>query len=178
MRILILIVSLFIGYCNAFAAQTGSATADTAAVGTVSTIGNPTSQITLSAGNGQGFFGLYTNGVAITAGNYAPFYKNGVAYQVSSGKSFQVYQICVESPGTSAAFSLVSATASFAHNASSITGGVYQSGTVSNYNMFTSASAEQVKCWNWMYSFAQNTYPGIQGNTATGYRTYLVGREI
>lgn len=108
---------------------------------------------TISAGDWVG---------SLTAGNFYPFYKDGVAYQVTSGKTAYCWGLTGKA-GAASAIQLVSATASFAYNAGSITGGVYQGGVAGKYpQVFTTAYGRVPGT----YSFAATTYPGIQAGAS------------
>jgi hypothetical protein len=139
---------------------------------TVSASGANTAQVSippsqLVAGAAQQIFSLYIGAANSGAPNYLPFYRAGVIYQVPSGKTTYCFDITAASSqtlgGTGPAFmDLISATATFVSNASSITGGVGQcgapGGTALCDTIGTSSVATVVPG---VYSFASLTWPGI-----------------
>jgi hypothetical protein len=127
--------------------------------------------------NSQGYFTLYTNDGTKTGTHYGAFYKNGVAYQVTAGKTFQVTKICIATVAANTTFQLMSATASFAENAASVTGGVYQSGVAAG-NSLQSTAANTYVCYGSTYSFAASTYPGFGAGGTTNYYLAVTGKEI
>lgn len=111
---------------------------------------------------------LHTNIANITATNVAPLYANGVAYQVPGGKVFYVTKVCYEGTATSSPFQLLTATASFAVNATtaSLTGPVYQGGAAGGHQYYI-AVANTPTCKSELYQFAASTFPGIQERDAS-----------
>lgn len=103
----------------------------------------------------------------LTAGNFYPFYKNGVAYQVTSGKTAYCFNITLHTSAVANAAQLVSATASFAFNAGSITGGVHQAGAAGKYPMVNqAASTNNGAPQPGTYQFGATTFPGIQSSAS------------
>lgn len=138
------------------------------------------SNLIIPESNSQGYFTLYTSGIAITSGNVAPLYKNGVAYQVTAGKTFKISKVCLAS-GAAPVFSyqLLTATAPFAANATaaSLTGPVYQSGVAGGYAYQNSASAGSYTCFDTTWDMAASTYAGYQSNS-TNNSVMVIGKEI
>jgi len=119
----------------------------------------------------QGAGGIFTivagdTSNSLTSTNYYPFYKNGVAYQVTAGKTAVCFDKTAESGVANAQFQLVSATASFAFNAASLTGGVYQASAAGKGGEIVACSASTWCGLPGSYQFAASTYPGIQSLVA------------
>lgn len=110
-----------------------------------------------------GWFTIIAEGTP-GAGNYEPFYKDGVAYQVSGGVKAVCISMSYTTSATTDGFQLMSATASFARGASSVTGGVYENGVSGEYYHYA-AVAHQLVNTNFMYRFGASTYPGIQASS-------------
>lgn len=175
MKTVILFLGLILGL-NAFAA-TGSGQ-----VSNITSIGgfNNNDNTTVGDSNSQGYFTIYTYNTAPTAGNVLVLKKNGSAYQVTAGKTFKMSKICYASSVADGDFQLLTATASFADNATtaSLTGPVYQAGAAAGYFFHTSATANQIQCWSASYDFGASTYVGIQARTANSYYVAITGKEI
>lgn len=139
---------------------------------------NLTDSVNIPNSNADGYFTIYGGG-SLTAINVAPLYKNGVAYQVPSGKTFVASKICILSGQATTRVQLLSATASFAHNvgAGTLTGPVYMAGVTDKYPLLT-LTANVHTCFSSFYSFTQNVYTGYQADTATGYSITVTGKEI
>ena len=138
--------------------------------------GEGTPSLTIPESNSQGYFTLYGYaGGAVSAGNFAPLLKNGVAYQVTSGSSFHAISICIQATTVGQYAQLASATSAIAVNASSLTGGVYQSGSAANYSMLTATPVYTVTCINAPYTFASATYAGFQSDAIQTIS--VVGKE-
>jgi hypothetical protein len=161
---------------NVFAATGSGNVSNVLTLGGVSNLGN----LVIPEANSQGYFALYTSGVAITSGNVAPLYKNGVAYQVTAAKTFKTTKICVAS-GAAPVFNyqLITATASFAANATtaSLTGPVYQSGAAGGYSLMNAAAAGVYTCFDATFDMAASTYAGYQSNS-TNNSVIVIGKEI
>lgn len=107
-------------------------------------------------------FSLYGgDGGALTATDFYPFYKNGVAYQVTAGKTAYCFNFTANN-AAAASFQFVSATASFAFGAASITGGVHMGGAAGKYPLESGASANVVVSIPGTYTFGASTFPGFQ----------------
>lgn len=125
---------------------------------------------------GVSVFSIYAGDwtASVTSGNFYPFYKNGSAYQVSSGKTATCFNITMLING-SGSIQLMSATASFAFNASSVTGGVYQGGAsgraVITNGSFTGGIPLTIPG---TYQFTSLTYPGYQVGSGSMDRPPLV----
>ena len=138
---------------------------------TVSAPGANTGSVSISpamlSGTGvNGIFSLYVGGT-LTAGNYYPLYRNGVAYQVTSGKTAYCFDITSLCTNASYSGQLFSATASFASGAASITGGVYQCGVTPGYCIVSSPTASTTTVVPGVYSFGSGTYPGFVAYTGS-----------
>lgn len=134
------------------------------------------SNLTIPENNSQGYFTLYM-GKGGTVSDYYILYKNGTAYQVTSGKTCYVVGIGMNAPGSGNNIQLISATAPFADGASSITGGVYQGGASGNYPVLQGAAGTWVY-YPTTFQFAASTYAGIQaGGTANPYGVYVICKE-
>lgn len=138
--------------------------------------------LNISEPNSQGYFSVYVGSGGTTTNHFYPFYKNGVAYQVNAGKTFQISKVCSVSTTSSISFQLVSDTSSFAHNATSLTSGVYQGGlsgaSGSVYPMKTHATAGTWDCVDTIYVDAASTFPGIEINGTSVIAVMVLGREI
>lgn len=149
-------------------------------VSSVTTLGgvNTTDNLIIPNSNPDGYFSLYAAST-LTASNVTPFYKNGVAYKVTNGKTFVVSKICWTAGAPTARLQLLTDTVTFAPNATtaSLTAPVYQGGAAGRYE-FTSLSTFVYVCHSASYNFAQNTYPGIQGQDATTHQAIVIGKEI
>lgn len=132
----------------------------------------------IPADNPSGFFTLWTGG-ALTQDRFSPFYKNGVAYQVTNGKTFNGYQMGVICNQVSPGQQLVSDTVAIAYNtATALTAGVFQFGAAARASYFSPLTASTWLVQHMQYSFTSQTYPGVQiGNTGQ-WGIWLVGREI
>ena len=175
-----LLLFLFLSV-NCFAGDGSKQSTNIVGLGGIYSASQPPN-LTVAETNTQGYVTLIanTNGNA-TGGNYFPFYKNGVLYQVPAGSSFHVTRFCYTSHATGEAVQLVTATATFAINAASLTGGVYMFGTATangGYLQNGIVSADVPMCWDFPYTFAASTWPGFQAEGgATSYSMYVTGRE-
>lgn len=138
---------------------------------TGTTVNAPTAFFSIPAG--AQIFSLYAGDIQAnqTATNYYPFYKNGVAYQVTAGKTAYCFNFTLASGSTAAGVSvqLISATASFAFNANSITGGVYQFGASAKAGFVVSPTAQTQAAWPGVYTFGASTYPGFQAGNSQNF---------
>jgi hypothetical protein len=121
----------------------------------------------LSSTNTTSFFSLYTANQGGSSGNYSPFYKNGVLYQVTPGKTCTCYRTKFWDDVAGSRAQLVSATSTFAINASSLTGGVFQGGVAGNY-VLNSQAAMAWTYYSDSYDFGSATFPGAQFSVPTG----------
>ncbi len=138
-----------------------------------------TSDLTIPEGNSQGYFSLYGGGNALSQDRYTGFYKNGSAYQVTTGKTFQVSKICSTSSSTNVFWQLVSSTVAIAFNTgTALTSGVYQSGAATQYLIRSTSVALQYQCFDTTYAFTSLVYPGFQVNSAIDINVILTGKEI
>ncbi len=133
------------------------------------TITSPPSQIGLS--NLGTVFSLYAGDhtAVLTSDKFYPFYKNGVAYSVSAGKTASCWNITVSSSLTLAAYQFVASSAVFAFNAAAITTtgmpagfGSFQCGATSKYCRLTGATVNVPAMIDGFYSFGAGTFPGFQ----------------
>jgi hypothetical protein len=113
----------------------------------------------LSGTGVNGVFSLYM-GQGVTGGDFYILYKNGVAYQVPSGKSAYCFNVTA-GDSTTGLFQLASATASFSNGAASITGGVYQCGVSGVSCLAAGPTAYVAGAVSSSYVFASNTFPAV-----------------
>jgi hypothetical protein len=133
------------------------------------------SNLTIPEANSQGYFSL-TNGGGVASGNFGPFYKNGVLYQVTSGKTCMVVSVTLICPAANSGFQFVSSGTTYATNAGSITSGTYQGGAAANYGMYA-VTAYVPAHYAIPYSFVSLSYPGLQTNGNSG-QAYLICKEV
>lgn len=126
-------------------------------------------------GNAAGYFSLFAAGAS--AGNVSPFYRDGVIYQVNATNACRVVWALFISSTAGASAQLISATASFAINATtaSLTGPKYQTGLTAYYP-YTCVTANVPVSISHPYVFATSSYPGFQ-NSASGMTMMLICRE-
>lgn len=139
---------------------------------TASTPGG-TSAIELSnPGSSGGAFSVYAGNAAanLTADDFYPFIKNGAVFSVSSGTKAYCFSSTDVSDGVNGRLQFVSATASFSYAATSITGGVHQSGAAARYILAGSPTANIPVPIGNLYVFdgtSATVYPGIQVNSSS-----------
>lgn len=172
-RILVLLGIIF--SFNSFGAVPGGV--PQIGLGAIGSTTSPTANVDIGnfAGGAGKFsvFSLYAGGVSLTANNFYPFYKNGVAYQVTAGKVAYCFNHTGNSGTASQYYQLISATASFAANASSITGGVFQCGaTITSCNT-TPSSAFIYGAIPGTYQFAASTFAGFQAFNSANFQVHL-----
>lgn len=127
----------------------------------------PESLIGISSTSG-GYFALSV-GLNTTANYYAALSRNGVLYQVPNAKYTWCPVAIVVSQTANSLMQLVSATSTFvASGVVSLTGGVYQGGAASQYLMNSGPTAGSLVALPVLYTFGQNTWPGVQFNNAGG----------
>lgn len=114
-------------------------------------------------------FTLFGGLTPAVTNDFYPFYKNGVAYQVTAGKTCRCDNITWASDAAANRAQLISATASFASGAGSITGGVHQGGAAAVYPMVFGGTANQWAPLGVVYEFAASTYAGWQASGANSY---------
>jgi hypothetical protein len=130
------------------------------------------------------YFTLFAGVATSVNGHFYPFYKNGALYQVPSGKTAACENIQIIGTASNEALSLMSATATFAQNATSATGAVYQCGTDSVPCMLTIGPAGSTTLPGATiipggYDFAATTWPGFQPITGSAdIAVQLQCREI
>jgi hypothetical protein len=137
------------------------------------------SNLTIPEANSQGYFSLNASGLAVSVGNVSPFYKNGVLYQVTSGKTCVVVHVIFTSADSSGnSMQLMHSLTTFATNATtaSLTSPVYQGGGAGNYVYFNTAAYVPTSAAT-MYNFPSVSYPGYQ-NGATGSSVILICKEM
>jgi hypothetical protein len=118
--------------------------------------------------NTQGYFGLYA-GLTSGTNTYAPFIKNGTIYQVTPGKICYVVGFAFLSGTVGDRCQLISATATFANGASTLTGAIYQGGApggTGGFYIYDIQTAYVPVQSFFPYQFASETYPGFQGTAA------------
>ncbi len=130
--------------------------------------------LTIPESNGPGYFTLYAQ--VGTSGMFSPFFRDGVQYQVATGKTCKVTKILATCTTTGESFQLVSATATFAANAASITGGVYQLGAAGLYIPNTTTALVAIG-YSLTYQFTALTFPGFQANSG-GSSVMLICKEV
>jgi len=118
-------------------------------------------------GSTGGYFTVMAGSASEGAGDFYPFWKNGVAYQVTSGKTAYCTALMFAGGQAFNTMQLVSATATFANGASSLTGGVYYCGAAGNYCLGSGTAANTYNPMGVSQTFAATTWPGIQ-TQATG----------
>lgn len=174
MRNLICLLALVFGV-NSFAASGSGNISNVVTLGGV----NSSDSLNIQEANSQGYFTIYTPGLT-SSGVAQRLIKNGVQYQVTAGKTFQAVKICAASFSVSKSLQLLSATASFADQATlaSLTGPVYQSGASTGFSLITSTTALTFQCYSTTYSFGASTYAGVTGNDNSAMYVFVVGKEI
>lgn len=144
---------------------------------TLGGVGNP-NPLVIAEGNSQGYFTLEASGNG--AASFFHFYKNGVVYQVTAGKTCKVVSVSY-SGGSSGDqnIQLMSATNNFTDGvgSGSITGGVFQYGAAGNYGG-PSVTAFQWYTLAQTYDFAATTYPGFQSHNASRNTIFLIAKEV
>ncbi len=171
----LMVIILILFSFSSFAAPSGSGN-----ISAITTLGgvNTTDNLNIPNSNPEGYFSIYT-GQSITGANVTPLYKNGVAYQVTAGKTFVASKVCGAVGSANARFQLISATASFANNATtaSLTGPVYQGGAAGG-TVLALTTSNVFACFSINYSFSASTYVGIQGDSSTSQNVIVTGKEI
>lgn len=116
----------------------------------------------LSGAGVHNIFSLYI-GATVSGGSYfTPFYKNGSIYQVTPGSTAYCFDMTASSSYTNPTFpQLVSATATFANNATTLTGAVYQCGANNTACLVIGANSVPIAVPG-VYKFGSSTWPGIQ----------------
>lgn len=131
--------------------------------------------ITTPEGNAAGYFALFAAGAS--ASNCAPFYRDGVIYQVNAANACRVVwgMFLGDTAGNTA--QLMSATASFATNATtaSLTGPKYQMGQT-GYYIYKTVTANIPVTIAHPYVFATSSFPGFI-NAQSGQSMMLICRE-
>ena len=105
---------------------------------------------------------------AATNGNFYPFYKNGVAFQAGASGTY-CFNFTLIGATTNTGVELVSATASFAFNAASLTGGVFQMGASGKTGLFTT-NAQVRTAQPGVYTFGANTFGGFQAENSQTFQ--------
>ncbi len=129
----------------------------------------------LSGTGVNGVFSLYGGtGAALTADSFYPLYKNGVAYQVTTGKTAYCFNATLVSSVTNVYFQLLSATASFTFGQSSaLTGPVYQAGATTKYVNNSGPTASAQVPIPGTYTFGALTYVGFQAGNSQQFQIHL-----
>lgn len=174
----LIILGLILLSPRSFAANGSGNISNVMTLGGVNTVDG----LNIGEANSQGYFTLFVGSGGTTTNNFYPFYKNGVAYQVTAGKTFQAVKICSLSSAASTLFQLLTATSSFAFNASSVTGGVFQGGASGTgaavYAMISNISTNAWLCSSSTYSAAASTFMGVEVNGTSAVNFMVLGKEI
>jgi hypothetical protein len=131
----------------------------------------------LSGAGTHGIFSLFIGIGSDVLNDFYPFIKSGTgaAYQVTAGKTAYCFDGTSSGSPANSLFQLVSATSTFANAASSLTGGVYQSGSANLYPWTTGSTINVQGINPGVYSFGATTWPGIQagGTSTTAYTIHM-----
>lgn len=127
-------------------------------------------------GNSQAYFTIYAGG-SPGAGSFGIFLKNGVQYQVTSGKTFKGVAIIFSAATASVFFQLASSLTLMAQNAGSIVSGTYQFGAAATYGILIPTAYTQFQ-QSTTYDFASLSYPCIQTGASGVYSVSIVGKEV
>lgn len=139
-------------------------------------VGSNLPSLIIPEGNSQGYFSIHGANTP-TAGRFQQFVKNGVAYQVTAGKTFRSVAVISCVAGAGALFQLASGTAAVGDDAAALTGGVYQMGSSGKYGHHsTTSNVPQI--YSYLYDFAAATYPCFQAGSNLAYWVCLIGKEI
>ena len=174
-RYVMLLLSLFLSVSSFAAQPSPSPSIALNGMGSTPAVGSSLLPSMLIGSGVNGIFSLYGgDGATLTAGNFYPLYKNGVAYQVTTGKTAYCFNI-TDSVGTAAiAFQLLSATASFTFNQSTaLTGGVYQCGAAAKDCAQGGAAISTIYGQPGTYQFAAQTYAGFQAGNSQVYQIHM-----
>lgn len=136
----------------------------------VTSVNSPGSSIPLPTGKTVFTIVAGDAQASATNGNYYPFYKNGVAFQAGASGTY-CFSVRLIANTANTGTQLVSATASFAYNASSLTGGVYQGGA-SGKSTYMNSGAGNAQSWIYqpgVYTFGANTYGGFQAQNSQAF---------
>jgi len=160
---------------------------DVVAIGNVEEIGQTsTPSIFMPTTNPHSLFALYCSPGSVSDGHFYPFYKNGTAYSLASNRYFHVLAIMFEDHGTQDGGQLCTATAAITAGASTLTGGVYQTGvsanSVSGSYAFESSlvASGKPRTYNipWTMGSASTTvYAGAQFQGSTVVHCIVIGYE-
>jgi len=125
------------------------------------------------------YFTLNAGTQSSGANTYYVFYKNGTAYQVSSGKTAYCVSISSTSSSPFNTYQLVSSTTSWSNNVGSLPAtAVYSCGGSNSYCLGTGTAAFAFNVMGATYQFSALTYPGIEVNQAsTVYSVFLNCKE-
>ena len=137
----------------------------------------------LSGTGVNGVFSLYggCGSGSGTAAHFYPLYKNGLngstsGYQVPAGKTAYCMNVTVSSSGSNNTFQFVSDTAIIpagANGGTTLTSGTYQGGAAGAYTLVAAGSAYNLSSIPGVYTFAANTYVGVQIAAATYYFIHM-----
>lgn len=167
MKIFYLVLSLFISV-NAFgAAGSGNVSEATSLGGFGVAVAGVQSAMPggISVANGNtAQFSLYAGAMSVGNGVTYPFYKNGVLYQVTAGKTCRCDKVRHRGGSATGGWQLLSATATFANATAtaSLTGPVYQCGAAAVYCQAAHTTANTTWVEGLQYVFAASTWPGAQ----------------
>lgn len=134
-----------------------------------------------SIGGTGGYFTISAGpGVTRSSDHVMPFRKDGVLYQVSSGKTAYCFAITIWSAVASIKYQLMSDTVTFANDAlaGSLTAPVYQGGVSTNYGIIAHVTNSSIPDpYAGTYSFGSLTWPGVQQSTSDMYNLTAVCSE-
>lgn len=122
--------------------------------------------------NTGGYFMLHAGGNP-GINNFNPFYRSGVAYQVSNGYTCVCRSITFNANTNNSTFQLVSDTAAITTNDTALTSGVFQYGASGQYGMRVQ-TADTFYTMPFQYSFTSQTYPGWQSGTTSLSATIML----
>ena len=123
-----------------------------------------------------GWFTLHAGGQP-GSNNFNPFYRNGVAYQVTNGYTCKCVHIVYTVNTANCSFQLVSDTTSVPNADTALTAGVYQYGATSVYGM-RNAAADAFLSRAIQYNFTSQTYPAFQSGCNASYDISMLCKEV
>ena len=166
-RFLVLILSALLSL-NAFSAVPSGT--PSIGIGQASGVASPSFiGIDNPSGSNYAMFSLDTGdlGAAFTAGHFYPFFKNGAAYSVTTGKAAYCFNLAGEAQTASNYFAVMTATASFAYNAAAVSNEANWCGAAGKACRGTGSTAAAWVQHPGIYIFASpNIFPGVEGNAA------------
>lgn len=158
--------------------QPAPASGNTIAIGGFSTTAVVMSPSVVSDGsNSLRWFTITAYG-EVTNNNVNPFYKNGVAYQVTAGKTAKCYGMTAQTSAANSGFQVMYADATFANDATvaSLTTPIYQAGATARYVQQVYSLVPSY--FNKTFDFPAAKWPGVQGTSFSGTHVTMTCREI